>query len=140
MAIFNQTQFKAPVKYFTDGGHAEDKDADNVYYRHNDDEFVFAKMIPSDSFIRDMVSNAKVPKASYDYMVRLAPDLKTVYDPRIKHCIPDKRPDFVTKICKDGEKPLFTKVNESVFQKYLLFLGNQSDAQYKECNRLVFGL
>ena len=87
-----------------------------------------------------MTSNNEKVAPSFDYMVRLSPDLKMVYDPRVKYCIPDKRPDFVTRVCKDGEIPLFTKVNQSVFSKYILFLGNQSDSQYKECNRLVFGL
>jgi|694.fasta_scaffold49143_1 hypothetical protein len=141
MAIFSREQLRSPVEYYTDSAHADNKGVDNIYFRIKDDDFVYAKKIPSESFLKQMMSNSpgKNPP-SYDYMVRLSPDLKTVYDPRVKYCIPDNRPDFVARVCKNGEKPLFTKVNESIFSKYLLFLGNQSDSQYRECNRLVFGL
>lgn len=141
MAIFSQNTIRPAVEYYTNADHAEDKGVDNIYYRIKDDDFVYAKKIPSANCIKNMMSaNVGKNTLSYDFMVRLAPDLKTVYDPRIKYCIPDQRPDFVTRICKDGEKPMFTKVNESIFHKYLLFLGNQSDSQYRECNRLIFGL
>ena len=107
MAIFSQSTPQSPVEYYTDSAHAESRGVDNIFFRTEDDDFVFAKKIPSQSFLKAMVSSKPFKDApTYDYMVRLSPDLKKVYDPRVKYCIPENRPDWVTKVCKDGEQPL----------------------------------
>lgn len=140
MAIFSNTSSSPAVTYYTDISHSQDVNLDgDVHMRLENDDFVFAKRILQKESLGS-IAKGKLPNnltLTYDYFIRLAPDLKSVYDPRVKYCIPDNRPDFVTRVCKDGEKPLFIKVNPAIFKKYLDFLHNHSESQFKECNRLV---
>jgi hypothetical protein len=142
MAIFSNKSSSPAITYYTDIDHSQDLNLDgDAHIRLQDDEFVFAKRVLQQESATALVTS-KLPnkvKIVYDYFVRLAPDLKSVYDPRVKYCIPDTRPDFVTRVCKNGEKPLFAKVNPAIFRKYLDFLHNHSDSQFKECNRLIVG-
>lgn len=131
------------MEYYTDSNGAQESNIENNrFYRKNDDNLVYAKKIvtmESLPYTNGSMQDLK-NKPQYDYLIRLAPDLKRIFDPRVKYSIPEDRPDFVTRICKNGEKPLFIKVNQAVFDKYLNFLYTYSDSIYKECNRLSFNM
>lgn len=143
MSVFKHRLSNAVIQYFTDAKGAQESNVENNrFYRNEDDHLVYAKKIISMESLPyiDPAQSQQKHKTQYDYLVRLAPDLKRVFDPRVKYSIPEDRPDFVTRVCKDGEKPLFAKVNQLVFEKYLNFLLTYSDSLYKECNRLTFNL
>jgi hypothetical protein len=140
MPIFSAPKNNPLAHYYTNSKNAEDTEVFNSKERNvrkKFDDLVYAKQVISrDSLIG--LANNNFKNISMEFWVRLSSDRKKVFDTRVKYCLPENNPNFITKTCKNhGE---FIQVNQQVFEKYLDFLDTESESQFKECNRLLFGL
>jgi hypothetical protein len=141
MPVFSQPKYNPYITYYTTPQHSE-KLSDNEGYhcRNQLDNFVYAKKQTELQSVLQLASGKLPGKMQQEYYIRLSENLKTVYDPRSSYSLPENQADFVSKVCKDSGSGKFIKVNLSIFTKYISFLQNQSENQFKECNRLIMGL
>lgn len=142
MPIFSAKKYDPAFTYYTTKKHAErtDQQKDKTrFLRNENDDLVYAKKIINNSFSRSISTNMPPTISTImEAYIRLSPDLKSVFDPRERYCLPENNPDFVTRTCKNTGK--YIKVGSILLEKYLDFLENESESQYKELNRLVFRL
>lgn len=140
MPVFSQPKYNPHVTYYTISEYSEKQSDEGYYLRNEFDDFVFAKKQTELQSVLQLASGKLPGKIQQEYYVRLSENLKTVYDPRVSYSLKENRADFVSKVCKDSCSGKFVKVNYSIFTKYISFLQNKSESQFKECNRLVLGL
>lgn len=140
MSVFSQQKSNPHVTFYTTKQHSEKlSDREGYYCRNQLDDFVYAKKQTSVQSLIQLASGKLPGQMQQEFYVRLSQNLKTVYDPRPSYSLEENQADFVSKVCKDSGSGKFVKVNHSIFTKYLLFLQNQSENQFKECNRLIMG-
>ena len=142
MPIFSAPKYNPLFYYFTNQKNSQftqELDSKVRFLRNENDEFVYAKKITAPTPPMGTAPN-KPPTVStqIDLYIRLSPDLKNVFDTRERYCLPENRPDFITRTCKNPGR--YIKVHKNIFEKYLDFLENESESQYKELNRLIFQL
>ena len=142
MPVFSAPKHSPFSEYYTNKKNSEYNQEFNSKVRNlrnNNDEFVYAKKIITPPPLSKLAPN-KMPTVTNetDFFVRLSTNMKTVFDTREKYCLPENNPDFITRTCKNTGK--YVKTSQYIFEKYLDFLENESESQYKELNRLIFRL
>lgn len=131
MQNFTVKQDQEEAEYYTKSGLEEFKDDEGNSRLYSDGDNVFAKAVKNKltkSFTGSSYKN-------YSFYIKTDPD-KKVYDPSELYSIESRiNKSFINKVCKNIL--VYTKVTQSIFNKYLLFLRTGSRKILQEIQREI---
>lgn len=116
------------IEYYTYKGNEDFIDTNSNYRLNSENEFVYAKAvrnIPSKNFSQN--------NKHFSFYIR-TDSKKNIYDPSPKYSIPPtKSQSYADYICKNNR--VFTRVSQTIFNKYLEFLRTGSKKHLIEAQR-----
>lgn len=118
----------APCRYYTTQDFSQEVDNTGNYTRKSEDDKTYAKISPK-------LASGSVTDHDFQYAFYIRLNNNHIINPITLHSLPEDPASRVEKICKGGAK--WQEVPQYLFNKYLLFLKNPSQAGYDDVVRHI---
>jgi hypothetical protein len=118
----------APCVYYTTQNFSEEVDKAGNYTRKAQDDKVYAKISPR-------LASGSVTDHDFQYAFYIRLNNNHIINPMTIHSLPEDPSTRVDKICKSDVR--WQEVPQYLFNKYLLFLKNPSQAGYDDVVRHI---
>jgi len=118
----------APCKHYTTQDFSQEVDNAGNHLRKSEDDKTYAKMSPK-------LASGSVKDHDFQYGHYIRLENNHIVNPMVIHSLPEDSSTRIDKICKSDF--IWQEVPRYLFDKYLLFLKNPSQAAYNDVTRHI---